>query len=71
MPNRRYLAWRLIDPVAEAKLFSNRESNLPPSKEGGQGDCGHVNREDVQQPKAVLLRRQPFVFPCLVPATPG
>ena len=42
MPNRRYLAWRLIDPAAEAKLFVFRTSNLPPSKEGGEGDCGHA-----------------------------
>jgi len=47
MPNRRYLAWRLISPAATAKLFSFRTSNLPPSKEGGEGDCDRANREDV------------------------
>ena len=31
-----YLAWRLTDPVAEAKLFVFGTSNLPPSKEGGE-----------------------------------
>ena len=32
------LIWRedLISPVVAAKLFSNRKSNLPPSKEGGR-----------------------------------
>jgi len=28
-----YLAWRLIDPAAEAKLFVLRTSNLSPSKQ--------------------------------------
>jgi len=65
------LATDLFSPAVAAKLFSNKKRNLPPSKEGGEGDCGHANREDVQQRKAVSLRRQPFVFPCLVPATPG
>jgi len=36
------LAWRLTDPAAEAKLFVFRTSNLPPSKEGGEGDCGRA-----------------------------
>jgi len=71
MPNRRYLAWRLLSPVAIAKLFSNRESNLPPSKEGGEGDCGRANQMDAYEQKAVSLRRQPFIQPCLVPARPG
>jgi len=31
-----YLAWRLVDPAAEAKLFVFRTSNLSPSKEGGR-----------------------------------
>ena len=31
-----YLAWRLIDPAAVAKLFAFRTSNLPPSIEGGR-----------------------------------
>jgi hypothetical protein len=31
-----YLAWRLIDPAAELKLFVFRTSNLSPSKEGGR-----------------------------------
>jgi len=65
------LATDLISPAVAAKLFSNKKSNLPPSKEGGQGDCGFANIEDVQQHKAVSLRRQPFVFPCVVPAMPG
>ncbi len=31
-----YLAWRLISPLATAKLFVFITSNLPPSKEGGR-----------------------------------
>jgi len=65
------LATDLICPAVAANLFGNKKSNLPPSKEGGQGDCGLANREDVQQQKVVSLRRQPFVFPCVVPAMPG
>jgi hypothetical protein len=53
MTNRRYLAWRLIDPAAEAKLFSLRTSNLPPSKEGGEEDCGRANQMDAYEQKAV------------------
>jgi hypothetical protein len=71
MPNRRYLAWRLISPVATAKLFSLRTSNLPPSKEGGEGDCGRTNKLDAYQQKLVSSRRQPLSEPCLVPARPG
>jgi len=55
-----YLAWCLIDPKAEAKLLVFRTSNLPPSKEGGQGDCGRVNQMTAWQQKALSLRRQPF-----------
>jgi len=71
MTNRRYLAWRLIDPAAEAKLFVFRTNNLPPSKEGGQGDCGRANQMDAYDHKAVSLRRQRFIQPSLVPARPG
>ncbi len=60
MSNRRYLAWRLISPAAVAKLFNFRTSNLPPSKEGGQGDCDGANQVEVYEQKAVSLRRQPF-----------
>jgi len=52
------LATDLISPAVSAKLFINKKSNLPPSKEGGQGDCGHANREDVQQRQVVSLSRQ-------------
>ena len=55
MPNHRYLAWRLIGPAATAKPFSNRTSNLPPSKESGQGDCGRANQMDAYKQKAVSL----------------
>jgi len=61
MPNRRYLAWRLISPVAIAKLFIFRTNNLPPSKEGGEGDCGRANQMDAYEQKAVSLRRQPYL----------
>jgi len=71
MPNRRFLAWRLIGPVAIAKLFIFRTSNLPPSKEGGEGDCVRANKLDVYEQKAVSFRRQPFNPPSLVPARPG
>ena len=57
--------WRedLTSPAAAAKLVSNRKSNLPPSKEGGQGDCDRANREDVQQRKVPSVRRQPLIYP--------
>jgi len=71
MPNRRYLAWRLISPAAIAKLFIFSSSNLPPSKEGGQGDCGRANKLDAYEQKAVSFRRQPFNPSSLVPASPG
>jgi hypothetical protein len=35
-----YLAGRLIGPAGVAKLLDFRTSNPPPSKEGGEGDCG-------------------------------
>ena len=41
-----YLAWRLIDPAAGAKLFVCETSNLPPSKEGGEGDGGREIQMD-------------------------
>ena len=71
MPNRRYLAWRLTSPVAIAKLFSFRTSNLPPLKEGGKADCGRANPMGVYEQKVVSLKRQPFIQPCLLPARPG
>jgi hypothetical protein len=71
MTNRRYLAWRLIDPAAAAKPFSFSSSNLPPSKEGGQGDCGRANKMDAYEQKSVSFRRQPFIQTSLVPARPG
>ena len=52
-------------------LQSYRTSNLPPSKEGGEGDCGRADKMDAYEQKAVLLRRQPFIQPALAAATPG
>ena len=57
MPNRRYLAWRLISASATAKLFSFGTSNLPPSKEGGQGDCDGANQMELHEQNVVALRR--------------
>ena len=71
MPNRRYLAWRLNSSAAIAELFTFGTSNLPPSNEGGQGDCGRANQMDACEERMVSLRRQPFIRPCLVPARPG
>jgi len=74
MPNRRYLAWRLISPAAIAKPFSFRTSNLPPSEEAKEGDCppqADANPMDAYEQKGVLLRRQPFIEACLVPAWVG
>jgi hypothetical protein len=71
MPNRRHLAWRSISPAALAKLFSFRTSNLPPSKEGGQGDCDGANQMAAYEQKPVSLKRQPLIQTCFVPATPG
>jgi len=46
--NRFLFGNRFDQPAGSSEaLFSNRESNLAPSKEGGQPDCGHANREDV------------------------
>jgi hypothetical protein len=42
------------------KLFSNGRSNLPASKEAGQGDCDPAAREDVWRRKVLSLRRQLF-----------
>jgi len=61
----------LTGPAAAAKPFSFRTSNLPPSKEGGQGDCGRANKMDAYEQKAVSFRRQPFIKTSLVPATLG
>jgi hypothetical protein len=71
MPNRRYLAWRLISSAAIAKLFTFGTSNLPASKEGGQADCGRANQMDAYEQKVVSLKRLPFLHLCLVPARPG
>jgi len=71
MPNRRYLAWCLIGPVAIAKLSSFRTSNLPPSKEAGKADCGRANPMGAYEQKAHSLNGQPFTESCLVPARPG
>jgi|GEM_PF-1990326 len=68
MPNHRYLAWRLISSAAIAKLFTFGTSNLPASKEGGEGDCSRANQMDAYEQKVVSLRHLPFIQPCLVPA---
>ena len=64
------MATALIGPAAAAKPFSFSSSNLPPSKEGGEGDCGRANKLDAYEQKAVSFRRQPFIKPSLVPACP-
>jgi hypothetical protein len=46
-------------------------SNLPPSKEGRQGDCAHTNKLDVHKEKAVSFRRQHFIQPSLALARPA
>ena len=56
---------------APAKPFSSRTSSLPPSKEGGQGDCGRTNKTVPSEQRAFSVRRQPFIQPSLVPARPG
>jgi hypothetical protein len=71
MPHRRYLAWCLISSAAIVKLFTFGTSNLPASKEDGQGDCGRANQTDAYEQKVVSLRSLPFSQPCLVAATPG
>jgi len=65
-----YLATALIGPVA-AKLFGLGTSNLPPSKEGGQGDCARANKTVPYEQKAPSVRHQPFIPRSLVPAGPG
>ena len=73
LPEKRisqYLAWRLVSPVAIAKLFTFGTSNLPPSKEAGKPDCGPANPMDAHEQKAASFKRQPFIGPCLVPVCP-
>jgi len=48
-----------------------RTSNLPPSKEGREGDCGRTNKTAPSEQKAPAMMRQPFIKPSLVPARPG
>lgn len=52
----------------QAKLFGFRTSNLPPSKESGQADCGPPNPMEVYERRVVSLKRQSFIQPRLVPA---
>ena len=54
-----HLATALIGPAAAVNPFSFSSSNLPPSKEGGKGDCARANKMDPRDQKAASLRRQP------------
>ncbi|MCK4294356.1 MAG: hypothetical protein KAY65_14250 [Planctomycetes bacterium] len=56
----------MTGPAAAARLLGFKTSNLPPSKEGGQGDCGHSNQMDAQKPKAVSSRPRPFIHALLL-----
>jgi hypothetical protein len=56
VPNRRYLARRLIGSAAMAKLFAF--ANLPPSMRGWEGDCGGLNQRVAYERKVVSLRRR-------------
>jgi len=71
VPHRRYLARLLNSSAAIAKFFAFGTSNLPPSKEGGQGDCGRANQTDACEERMVSLGRQPFIRPCLIPVRLG
>jgi hypothetical protein len=44
-----------------AALLSFRTSNLPPSKEGGEGDCGYSDEKVLCVQAALSRWRQPFV----------
>jgi hypothetical protein len=71
MPNRWYLAWLLIGPAAIAKLFTFPAGNLPPSKEGREGDCGCANPMDAYEQTEVSSKRQPLIELFLVPPSLG
>ena len=64
-----YLAADLISPVV-AKFFVFRTSNLPPSKERGEGDCGRTDKMAPGKQLVSSLKCQPFIRPSLVPAGP-
>jgi len=70
VPNRLVFGGSFDRPAA-AKLLGFRTSNLPPSKEGGEGDCGRANKTVPYEQKVPSVRHQPFIQPSLVPATPG
>ncbi len=70
--NRLLFGDRFDQPgTGSEALWANRTSNLPPSKEGGEGDCGRTNKMAPSEQKAPSVRRQPFIQPSLVPARPG
>jgi len=64
-----YLATALIVPAA-AKLFVFRTSNLPPSKEGGEGDCGRGDLDGCLTAEGGFGKASAFYLPSLVPARP-
>ena len=66
-----YLAWCLIDPAAaKAKLFVFKTSNLPPSKEGREGDCGRAKHMGVYEPEASFAEASAFYLRSFLPARP-
>jgi hypothetical protein len=51
--------------------WSNRTSNLPPSKEGGEGDCGRSGSDGCLQTKVAFGNSSAFYLPSVVPVRPG
>ncbi len=69
VPNRLLFGDSFDRPGSSTtSIFQNKQS--PSLEEGGQGDCGRANKMDAYEQKVVSLRRQLFIQPFLVPATP-
>ena len=70
MPNRHYLARRLVNPTVETKLFAFATSNFTRSKhEAGAFAAMQVIRTFVSR-KILLLRCQPVHLTHLLPTVP-
>ena len=62
---------RFDQPGGSREALESQKKQSSSLGRGWEGDCDRANREDVQPRKALSVRRQPFAFPCLVPARPG
>ncbi len=74
MPNRCLFGVAFDRPGSKGEAFCFQNKQSPSLEEGGEGDCPpqtDANKMDAYEQKALSLRRQPFIPPCLVPARPG